>query len=99
MVKRFWLLTILLVIGFGSLILINQASAQIIYSIDHEWCQLFINQDGTIDLIYNITLSIQSGVAHAVDVGQPTNDFTIGKALDQYGNQLQTSDTSSGIQY
>lgn len=99
MVKRFWLLTILLIIGFGSVFLINQASAQIIYSIDHEWCQLFINQDGTIDLVYNITLSIQSGVAHAIDVGQPTSDFTVGKAVDQYDNQLQASDTSSGSQY
>lgn len=99
MVKRFWLLTILLIIGFGSIFLINQASAQIIYSIDHEWCQLFVNQDGTIDLIYNITLSIQSGVAHAIDVGQPTSDFKVGKAVDQYGNQLQASDTSSGSQY
>jgi hypothetical protein len=26
-----------------------------VYTFDHEWAQIFINQDGTIDLTYNVT--------------------------------------------
>ncbi len=67
------------------------ANAQSIeYTVDHEFAQVFINQDGTIDLTYNITLTVTSGTLHAFDVGQPNRDFTIGDAVDQYGNQLHT---------
>lgn len=59
-----------------------------LYTVDHEWSQIFINQDGTIDLIYNITLTVTQGTIHAFDVGQPNRDFTLGQAIDQYGNQL-----------
>ena len=71
----------------------------IVYSVDHEWCQIFINQDGTVDLTYNITLTVDSGVIHGFYVGQPTGDFTVGHAEDQHGNQLQASDASSGGNY
>ncbi|MCW3995248.1 MAG: DUF2207 domain-containing protein [Candidatus Bathyarchaeota archaeon] len=65
------------------------ASAQSpVYTVDHEWAQIFINQDGTIDLTYNITVTVTSGTMHSFDVGQPNRDFTIGEAVDQYGNQL-----------
>ncbi len=102
MVKRLWALAAVLavVLGFAPVFLANPARAQsIVYSIDHQWCQLFINQDGTVDLVYNLTVTIDSGVAHAVDIGQPTGDFKVGQAVDQYGNSLQASDTSSGSQY
>jgi hypothetical protein len=75
-------------------------SAQsIVYTVDHEWAQIFINQDGTIDLTYNITLTTTSGVIHGFYVGQPKSDFTIGQAVDQYGNSLQVTDASSGSDY
>lgn len=65
------------------------ASAQEqVYTINHQWAQIFINQDGTIDLTYNITISVSSGTIRAFDVGQPNRDFEIGEAADQYGNQL-----------
>jgi hypothetical protein len=98
MVKRLWALAVILVVvvGFAPAFLTIPVRAQsIVYSIDHQWCQLFINQDGTVDLIYNITLTVSSGVASAVDIGQPNADFTVGPAVDQYGNQLQAQDTSS----
>jgi hypothetical protein len=71
----------------------------IVYSIDHQWTQIFINQDGTIDLTYNLTLSVSSGTAHSVDIGQPKADFTPSQAVDQYGNTLQTKDDSQGGNY
>ena len=69
------------------------------YSVDHEWAQIFINQDGTIDLTYNISLTTNSGVIHGFYVGQPKSDFTIGQAVDQYGNSLGVTDASSGSDY
>jgi hypothetical protein len=102
MVKRLWICVVVLalVVGFAPAFLASRVHAQsIVYSIDHQWCQLYINQDGTIDLIYNLTLTVTSGTAHAVDIGQPTRDFTVGQAVDQYGHLLSASDTSSGSQY
>jgi hypothetical protein len=82
------------------LMALNTANAQnIVYSIDHQYAQIFINQDGTIDLTYNITLTVTSGVIHGFYVGQPKGDFTPGQAEDQYGNNLQVSDESSGGDY
>jgi hypothetical protein len=78
----------------------NLVSAQsIVYSVNHEWVQIFINQDGTVDLTYNITLTVTSGVIHGFYVGQPKSDFTRGQAADQYGNSLQVADASSGSNY
>ena len=80
--------------------LASSVNAQnLVYSVDHEWAQIFINQDGTIDLTYNITVAVSSGVMHGFYVGQPKADFTYGQAVDQYGNSLQVSDASSGGNY
>ncbi len=74
----------------------NDVFAQRSYHIEQEGTKIWINQDGTIDLLYNITLVLDSGDdIHFVTVGQPESDFTIGQASDQYGNSLATSDVSS----
>jgi len=65
------------------------AQSSIVYSVDHQWAQIFINQDGTINLTYNLTITVTSGTLHSFDVGQPNRDFTIGEAEDEYGNQLK----------
>ena len=71
-----------------------------VYSFDHEWAQIFINQDGTIDLTYNVSLTLTSGdTINYVQLGQPKGDFTVGEATDMQGHQLQTSDSSSGSNY
>jgi hypothetical protein len=66
------------------------AQSSNLYNVDHEWAQIVINQDGTIDLTYNISLTVTQGRLTAFDVGQPNLDFTIGQAADQYGHQLHT---------
>ena len=91
MVKRLCTLSIILAVAvaLSPVFLASHVSGQnIVYSIDHQWAQLFINPDGTIDLTYNITLTVTQGTIHSFDVGQPNRDFTIGQAVDQYGNQL-----------
>ncbi len=89
MVKKAYFLAVLfaLTILSATALAVN-AQASIVYSVDHQWVQIFINQDGTIDLTYNLTLTVTSGTIRSFDVGQPVRDFEIGEAVDQYGNQL-----------
>jgi hypothetical protein len=77
----------------------SSVNAQIVYTVNHEWTQIFINQDGTIDLTYNITLTVTSGTIHGFYVGQPKSDYTPGQAIDQYGNPLQVDRADSGNDY
>jgi hypothetical protein len=70
------------------------------YHVDHEWVKIWINQDGTIDMFYDISLTLDSGdTISRVNVGQPQGDFTIGTAYDMYGNTLTATDISSGSEY
>ncbi len=88
MVKHvyFFAVILILTVTLAASSLVN--AQNIVYSIDHQWAQVLINQDGTIDLTYNITLTVTSGIIHGFYVGQPKSDFTIGQAVDQNGNQL-----------
>ncbi len=98
MVNRSALFAALLALCIVVALAASVASAQsLVYSVDHEWAQVFINQDGTIDLTYNITLTVTSGTLHSYDAGQPKQDFTIGSAVDQYGNQLHTYKYTSDV--
>ena len=100
MVKKIPLLFALLLILAVTVSAASSVNAQsLTYTVDHEWAQIFINQDGTIDLTYNITLTVTSGVLHGFYVGQPKSDFTPGQAVDQYGNSLNVVDASSGGDY
>jgi hypothetical protein len=97
--KSPFILTTLLILA----IVVSAASIvnaqNLVYSVDHEWAQIFINQDGTIDLTYNISVSVSQGTMHGFYVGQPNSDFTRGTAVDQNGNSLQVLDVSSSGDY
>jgi len=68
-----------------------------VYYFGHEYVKIWINQDRTIDLFYDRSLTLESGKQISwIEIGQPKGDFTIGEATDQYGRTLSTSDTSSG---
>jgi hypothetical protein len=73
----------------ASLTTIN--AAEIEYYLNHEWAKIWINKDGTIDLFYDIEITCTKGLIHYVQVGQPTEDFTIGEARDEEGNFLRVS--------
>lgn len=88
MVKRIFLLAVILAVTAASLSASLVSAQNIVYTVNHEWVKIFINPDGTIDLTYNMTLTVTSGTIRSFDVGQPNRDFTIGEAVDQYGNQL-----------
>jgi hypothetical protein len=100
MVKpRFFLAT--LSVLFILVTLVGTVAAQRQYQLDHEYAEIWINpEDGTIDLLYDISLTLNSGSAiKYVYIGQPTGDFDIGTAEDQQGNTLSASDASSGSDY
>ena len=71
------------------------------YYLNHEWAKIWVNQDGTIDLLYNITITCTQGVIHYVEIGQPQADFTIREeqVKDEEGHILNVSDVSSGKYY
>ena len=100
MVKRTPLVLIALLTFTLAVSVASSVNAQsIVYSVDHQWAQIFINQDGTIDLTYNITVTVSSGVMHGFYVGQPKSDYTPGQAIDQFGNQLNVARADSGSDY
>ncbi|XHH07853.1 MAG: hypothetical protein ACFCUE_09770 [Candidatus Bathyarchaeia archaeon] len=91
MVKHSFLLTAIFAFFVVALFGAGFANAQNLdYTVNQEWAQLFINPDGTIDLTYNMSLTVTSGTMRAFDLGMPNRDFTIGRAVDQYGNSLNT---------
>jgi len=99
MVKIQHLLVALFTI-FIFITLVGTVTAQRQYHLEHEWAKIWINQDGTIDLLYDISITLDSGDAiNFAYVGQPKSDFTIGTAMDQYGHNLTTTDASEGNDY
>ena len=99
MVKTQHQLVVLFTI-FIFITLVGTVTAQRQFHLEHEWANVWINQDGTIDLLYDISITLDSGDPISfVYVGQPKGDFTIGTAMDQYGHTLTTSDESEGGNY
>ncbi len=91
MVKRAFLLAVTVALLATATLCSGLANAQnLAYNVNQEWAQLFINPDGTVDLTYNMSLTVTAGTMHAFDLGMPNRDFTIGRAVDQYGNNLNT---------
>jgi len=102
MVKRQRLLiATLALLALALMIGANVANAQTrVYHFGREWVQIWINQDGTIDLFYHMSLTLDSGPnINFVQIGQPNGDFVRGEAIDQYGRVLATQDDSSGSDY
>jgi hypothetical protein len=97
--NRVPLLTVLLVV-FVSIMLLHVALAQRQYHLEHEWVQIWINQDGSIDLSYDVGITLDSGSdINYVTIAQPKGNFTIVYAIDEYGHLLTAVDASSGSDY
>jgi hypothetical protein len=100
MVRKAFLLTVIIALTVASLSLGLVSAQNRVYGFDHEWAKIFINQDGTIDLTYNVTLTLSSGDnINFVRLGQPKGDFEVGQAVDQYGHQLDASEDNDGSNY
>jgi hypothetical protein len=70
------------------------------YFFGQEWAEVWINSDGSIDLFYNVSLTLDSGEEiNWISIGQPKGNFFLGSAVDQFGNTLSIEDISSGSDY
>ena len=95
---RLYVIAFAIVISLSCILAVY--SQERVYHIDYEWIKIGINQDGTIDLFYELSLTLDSGPnINYVFIGQPQDDFEIGEAFDQYGHLLTTSEESSGNDY
>jgi len=101
MVKTSSSLLVVLSVTFMLMTFVGSSAAWVgTYHLDHEWVKIWINQNGTIDLFYNISITLDSGDdINFVYIGQPKKDFTIGNATDQYGNPLTATGVSQGEDY
>lgn len=69
------------------------------YRFNFQYSKLWINDDGTVDLFYNVSLTLVSGAdINYVSLGQPNNDFTVGEAFDQYGNRLEANKVDTAVE-
>jgi len=92
MVKNRLLSALFLVLAI-SLVIGNAFAADTQYHLNYEYAKIWIRPDGTIDLLYNMSVTCDSDTIHFVRVGQPKNDFTIGSAEDNAGHTLTATDT------
>jgi len=100
MVRKAFLLAVVLGLTVTSLSAGLASAQDRVYTLDHQWTQIFINQDGTIDLIYNLTLTLSSGQdINFVQIGQPEEDYSVGQAVDMFGRQLQLTKDNQGNNY
>ena len=70
------------------------------YYFNKEWAKVYINEDGSIDLFYNITITCTRLSIGYVTVGMPAPNFHIGYVKDfPSGATLTYEDKSSGSYY
>ena len=76
---------------------VEVSAVDIQYHVDHEWAKIWINEDGTIDLQYDLEMTCDQGTIRYINVGQPTKDFTIGEAKDSQDKTLKTEKLEDGV--
>ena len=81
-------LLIVVIVTLSSSVVVNAAP---LYHLEAQWTKIWINpNDASMDLLYDINFSCDSGQVNYVEVGQPTSDFTIGQVKDSTGKTLGT---------
>jgi hypothetical protein len=79
---------------------VTSAQAQVTYTVNKEWVKIWINNDGSINIQYNITMTYLSGSPQGiVTVGMPKGGFKIMYAKDLSDSSLQFNDVSQGDFY
>jgi len=98
--RRMLLSFLVLLTASSTLVSIPRTKAQITYSVNREWVQIWINKDTSIDLQYNITLTYLSGDPEGiVTVGMPKGGFQISYVKDLSGTTLGHYDIAEGSFY
>ncbi len=93
-------ISIIILLLLLSAFVIFVEGAPVTYRVDKEWMQIWVNKDGSIDILYNITLTYTSGSPEGViTVGMPKKDFQIEYVKDIEGNNLEYQSISNGDFY
>jgi len=79
------IIVFVLFISFSSIHLVYGSGT---YHIEKQWIKIWINKNGTIDLLYNLTFVCDTGDFRWIEIGQPNGDFTILSCVDQYNHSL-----------
>ena len=100
MVKNKRIVTFGLIVGVLcvslSLCFVSTARAQVTYGVSNEWIKAWINSDGSVDILYNVTFSYFSGSPQGLfDLGMPNPGFQIHYVEDLSGAALKYQDISS----
>ena len=92
-------ITLSVTLSQGSVAFNPNNVAAIQYRIDQEWVTLWINDDASIELHYNITITYESSAQGYISLGLPTRDFNTVSVKDLSGNNLNWKDISDGSYY
>jgi len=69
------------------------------YEVERQWIQIWVNQDGSINLQYNLTVRCVSGSLGYFLIGQPNEHFTILSSTDIHGGTLNAESIIEGDNY
>jgi len=100
--NRYRILHLTLLVLCGSLfsMCVSSANAQVTYTVNQEWVEIWINTDGSIEIRYNITMTYLSGSPQGIfTVGMPKGGFQVQSVTDLAGSSLQFNDVSQGNFY
>ena len=77
----------------------DPSNVSIVYHIDKEWAIVWINEDASIDIQYNITITYETSAEGYLTIGLPARGFDIILVEDLSENSLSYQDVSSGSYY
>ena len=96
----FKICTVIILLFISSANILLLCSAQVAYSVDKEWVQIWVNKDGSVDILYNITITYTSGKPEGVvTVGMPKKNFQVHYVRDVNGEGLAYQTVSYGNFY
>lgn len=86
--KRFFVLIVMMGLFSSTFFTFAQqtkAISHINYRVERQWIKIWINEDGSIDLLYNLTLAGDNGATSSINITQPNECFTVGACTDSEG--------------
>ena len=74
------------------------SSAQVLskFQVEKQWVKIWINKDGTIDLLYNLTLVCNYDRIRWITIGQPNEHFSVTSCEDLENHVLDCNEIKNG---
>lgn len=77
----------------------SKVDSAVLYHIDQEWVTVWINEDASLDIHYNITITYETNALGYITVGLPVRGFKILSVMDINSTVLSYEDVSRGDYY